>query len=60
MLILIKSDVEFLNISKNKDIRIYRKVIFKDTTFIHTTMDSSMPDLPVHHQLPELAQTLVH
>ena len=23
-------------------------------------MDCSMPDLPVHHQLPELAQTLVH
>ena len=23
-------------------------------------MDCSMPDLPVHHQLPELAQTHVH
>ena len=23
-------------------------------------MDSSTPDLPVHHQLPELAQTYVH
>ena len=33
MWILIKSDVEFLYISKTKDIRIYRQVIFKDTTF---------------------------
>ena len=31
--ILIKSDVELLNISRNKDVRIYRQVIFKDTTF---------------------------
>ena len=23
-------------------------------------MDCSMPGLPVHHQLPELAQTLMH
>ena len=23
-------------------------------------MDRSMPDLPVHHQLPELTQTCVH
>ena len=28
-----KSDVELLNISRNKDVRIYRQVIFKDTTF---------------------------
>ena len=28
--------------------------------FFATPMDCSMPGLPVHHQLPELAQTHVH
>ena len=42
-------------------------VLFSSVQFIHSVvsdsldpMNCSMPGFPVHHQLPELAQTLVH
>ena len=35
----------------------YTELYKKD---LHDPMNCSMPDLPVHHQLPELAQTHVH
>ena len=48
------------NYSKISDMRFSSVQLLSRVRLFVTPMDYSMPGLPVHHQLPELAQTHVH
>ena len=55
-----------LSVSWATEINVHKDIIQKllpspySVKFSHSVMDCSTPGLPVHHQLPELAQTHVH
>ena len=56
--------VELLEILKDDAVKVLHSVQFSSVTqscpTLFNPMKSSMPGLPVHHQLPELTQTHVH
>ena len=46
--------------SKGYEVTFQFSLVAQSYPTLFDPMDCSMPDLPVHHQLPELAQTQVH